>query len=126
MNFNIFYPAILTSINRNLFTYERLGITKYESARKIVKQSIEHQSFFKQNFKKRLPNPEYDLQRLELDLKNFVHLMTTAESDFDLLKNALAQLVNKRQSYEGYKYDYGPIVMRMFYFLKMPNEALKV
>lgn len=72
---------------------------------------------------KRLLHPNYELRHLEKNLQTLLHVATV--NDMEILESALHQLIQKRETYKGFKCDFGNAVMRTFHFLKMPKEALK-
>lgn len=82
--------------------------------------------FFKQQFSKQLMNVEFNITHLEYGLKNFLHIMNNNSTDIRILRNALHTLIQKQKEYEGDKYRFDTIVMRAFYFLNMPKEAIEV
>lgn len=103
-----------------------MGIQNYEKSRRVVEHAIANHDFFKSRLAKQLGNPDYSLSSLEYSLKNLLHLMSNSHSDMKLLNGVLHRLIQQRTNYEGDKYRFDTIIMRMFYFLDMPNEALKV
>lgn len=71
-------------------------------------------------------NIEYNLTQLEYGLKNFLHIMNNNSTDIRILRDALRTLIHRQKEYEGDKYRFDTIVMRAFYYLNMPNEAIEV
>lgn len=115
--------------NRHLFSFNQLGIDKYEKARRTVERKAMDKQFLMNRMRKSALNPNYDLQRIETDLKNFIHLMNATDNDFVVLKTNLCKLVEKRNDYQGCNEtitNIGSMILRMFYHLKMPNQAFEV
>lgn len=71
-------------------------------------------------------NTEYSLTHLEYGLKNLLHIMCNTYNDISILKDALRTWIHKQQDYEGDKYRFDTIILRAFYYLNMPNEAIEV
>lgn len=99
---------------------------KYAESRRTVEHAIANHSFFKQHFRKQLLNMEFSLTHLEYGLKNLLHIMINTQSDVSLLKDALRTWLQRRNEHQGDKYRFDTIVLRTFYFLNMPNEAVQV
>lgn len=108
-----------------MYSGEELGIKNYEKSRKVVEHAVANHAFFKQQFGKQLSNPEYSLTHLEYGLKNLIHLMKNS-SDVNLLMTALYHLIQKRADTQEDGYRFDSVIMRAFYYLDMPDEALKV
>lgn len=71
-------------------------------------------------------NPDYSYTHVEMGVKNLVHIMTGSPSDITLLMSALYQLIQKENEWHGDKYRFDSVVMRAFYYLNLPDEAIKV
>lgn len=115
-----------TSNNRHIYSSEELGVKKYAESRKTVEHAIANHAFFKQHFRKQLLNMEFSLTHLEYGLKNLTHIISNTPSDVSLLKDALRTWLQRRNEQQGDKYRFDTVVLRAFYYLNMPNEAIRV
>lgn len=113
---------------RTLFSHLELGIDNYCKSRAAVKRAIPNAAAYKNEIKSTISNQleEITVPSLELKLKNFIHLITNDEDDLALLLFVMKLLVNKRIGYDGDKYRFDTILMRMFYHLNMPDDAIRV
>lgn len=111
---------------RHLYSGEELGVKKYAESRKVVEHAIANHTFFKEQFRKQLLNMEFSLTHLEYGLKNLLHIMSNTHTDVSLLKDTLRTWLHRRNELQGDKYRFDTIVLRAFYYLNMPNEAIQV
>lgn len=111
---------------RYLYSGEELGIKKYEESRKLAEHAIANHQFFKHNFRKLILHKEFNQIRIEYGLKNLLHIMINSSSDVSILRDALCKLIQMQTECEGEKYRFDSIIMRTFYFLNMPDEAIEV
>lgn len=106
---------------------EQLGIVKYAQSRLAAEHAIVNHESFKEELRTQLPNTDFPILRLENGLKNMVHIMHNNRADFYLLKNALRTYI---QRYDEWpikdKFIFDAVLMRAFYFLDMPDEAVEV
>lgn len=104
-----------------------MGIENYRKSREKVKRAIPDTNLFKNQIKS---NPielqEISVPDLESKLKNFIHLISNDPVDLDLLLILMKLLVAKRMGYDGDKYRFDTILMRMFHHLNKPDDAIRV
>lgn len=117
---------------RTLFAPDSLGLTKYKLNRdkehSFTTQLEEFKSEVKQNIKRAVPI----LTRID-NLKRFLHLINGNSEEIELLRKALHVYLMQREQWHQKSdvdirddYIFGPIVMRAFSHLKIPNAALDV
>ncbi|CAH2042406.1 unnamed protein product, partial [Iphiclides podalirius] len=106
----------------NLYSSSALGIDGYLQTRKRTKEQF---SNFTETFKAKMT--DFVLQPKNMifteDLKNMVHM--AEPQDLDLVLNMVKKFNTQNTEFRFGSFIFGPVVMRMFYFLDAPNEALK-
>lgn len=118
--------SVTKNHTRCLYSGEELGVKKYADSRKVVEHAIANHAFFKQHFRKQLLNMEFSLTHLEYGLKNLLHIMCNTDTDVSLVRDALRTWIQKRSELQGDSYRFDTTVLRAFYHLNMPNEAIQV
>lgn len=113
---------------RCLFSRREMGIERYEEVREdIVTKWVKDPVAFKENFKIEFLYEGCNSVKFEKGFKDFLHVLNNDENDMKILKGALNTLIQKqKESNSKNKYSFGPVIMRAFHFLDMPNEALEV
>lgn len=100
---------------RTLYSEKTLGLTAYE-ARRIKLGEIN------MNVKALVYHMKAeDVDSLIETTKKFLHCAPCTRDNLDLLKKSLRMLSEANATY-----DFAPIVMRMFHYFNLPNEALEV
>lgn len=121
---NIFSKSNFINVGiRNLYTEQDLGVPMYESARYIFRnQFMTIEDTFRSKMKE-ICEKEDGIIYTE-DLKAMVHLVRETEDDMALLLKMLQKYVKTKQERTVTMYAFGPVVMRMFYYLDQPRRAL--
>ena len=114
---------------RTLFSREELGVTQMESYRKnIINQfeSPETIDSYKKEFIENFPN--LLLIEKRNNLKEYILLMDKNPDDLKALKSMLLQYTNAYNSsvHNVRDFCFGTEIMRMFYLLNLPDDAVKV
>lgn len=103
---------------RTLFSEKILGISAYETQRMRINGYQMNKKKLK--FEMRMNNPE----QLIATTKQMIHLMDKSNESKVLLQQSL-RTINKLPD-EKRTYLFGPLVMRMFHYLNLPDEANQV
>ncbi|XP_076182408.1 pentatricopeptide repeat-containing protein 2, mitochondrial [Ptiloglossa arizonensis] len=117
----------LRKINLNgfrfMYTEQSLGLTQYENTRFIYYNQF---ATIEDTFRRKMNdicNSENGIVFTE-DMKAMLHLAQRKESDYELLLKMIQKYINCKSDVRLGTYNFGPIVMRLFYFLNEPATAL--
>lgn len=111
----LYYPVLP---QRTLFAEKSLGITDYEDRRLRL-----------QDYAIRKKKLVYEMKSLDINslvrtTKQFVHCTKGSPEEIIMLKQSLRLIHENTEGKSAY--NFGPIVMRMFHYFNLPNEALEV
>ncbi|XP_055309558.1 pentatricopeptide repeat-containing protein 2, mitochondrial-like [Sitodiplosis mosellana] len=114
---------------RTLFTREELGVTQFERHRQnahadyIIPEQIEE---YKQRFVKEFENMRLDEMRN--NLKQYILLIDGKPDEFNTLKSLLTDYYKTYNNSVHHVSDFvfGTPIMRLLYFLNLPDEAVKL
>lgn len=107
-----------------MYTERDLGVTGYENARFVFRnQFLTIEDTFRTKMKE-ICEKEDGIVYTE-DLKVMLHLAHENEDDMQLLNTMLEKYVAKKDHRKFGTYAFGPIVMRMYYYLNQPHLALQ-
>ncbi|KAL4714959.1 hypothetical protein ACJJTC_003110 [Scirpophaga incertulas] len=114
--------SISTSKVTYLYSQSSLGIDKYLHGRKKIKEQF---SNFSDKFRTKMIEFCNDPKSLIFteDLKNMVHL--AEPSDLELVVKMVNKFNTSTAEFRFGSFIFGPVIMRMFYFLDAPTEALQ-
>ncbi|KOB64272.1 putative pentatricopeptide repeat domain 2, partial [Operophtera brumata] len=106
-----------------LYSQSALGIDNYLHARKKIKEQLAN---FSDKFRTKMTDFVADPKNMIFteDLKNMVHI--AEPSDVDLVTNMVKKFNSQNSEFRFGSFVFGPVVMRMFYFLDAPKEALQL
>ncbi|XP_033335775.2 pentatricopeptide repeat-containing protein 2, mitochondrial [Megalopta genalis] len=108
---------------RHLFTNSALGIVSFENTRNIYRnqfQSIE--ATFRSKMKDICESPKEVV--FTEDLKAMLHLIQKNESDLELINKMIEKYECSNKEIKFGSYVFGPVVMRMYYYLNEPTAAM--
>lgn len=106
-----------------MYTEQSLGLTQYENTRFIYYNQF---ATIEDTFRRKMNdicNSENGIVFTE-DMKAMLHLAQRKESDYELLLKMIQKYINCKSDVRLGTYNFGPIVMRLFYFLNEPATAL--
>lgn len=103
-----------------------MGVEGYEKARIDVQDIVANHAEYKENFHRKFIHKPCHMMKYENGLKDLIYMMQKDLDDIKILQDALNILVRKQKGYRGEKYNFGPIIMRAFHYLNMPDVAIKV
>lgn len=119
----LFKPSFINVGCRSLYTERDLGVTAYENTRFTFRnQFMTIEDTFR--IKMRELCEQEDGAIYTEDLKAMLHLAQDTEEDMDLLIKMLEKYVQVKHEQKLGTYVFGPVVMRMFYYLNQPQRAL--
>ncbi|XP_045502072.1 pentatricopeptide repeat-containing protein 2, mitochondrial-like [Colias croceus] len=105
-----------------LYSQSALGVDSYLISRKNIKEQFAQ---FSENFKAKMndfvQNPKHMI--FTEDLKNMVHM--AEPSDLNLVLDMVKKFNTQKTEFRFGSFVFGPVVMRMFYFLDAPVDAIK-
>lgn len=114
---------------RTLYSREELGVTQIESVRQKIRNQFkgpEEIETGKRNFIESFPNLLLDEKRN--NLKEYIMLIDKNPEDFETLRSILIQYQDSyNHSVHSVKeFCFGTQIMRLFYLLNLPDDAVKV
>ncbi|CAD1473931.1 unnamed protein product, partial [Heterotrigona itama] len=108
---------------RHLYTERDLGITLYENSRFTFRnQFMTIENAFREKMKE-ICEDEKGIIYTE-DLKAMIHLAQAEESEMNLVNSMMEKYVQNVEEKKYGRYVFGPVIMRMFYYLNQPQYAL--
>lgn len=110
---------------RTLYTARSMDIDDYINNREKFKKSYSyHGNLFRQRMKIIVTS---GMMILSEDLKYMLHLADRNEEDVQLSEGMMRNFYNQHKSTQGFKpYDFGTVVMRYFYHIERPDNALRL
>uniref|UniRef100_A0A336N2D2 CSON011114 protein n=1 Tax=Culicoides sonorensis TaxID=179676 RepID=A0A336N2D2_CULSO len=121
--YNGIYSNLVANSARTLYTVQSLGLDGYESNRTRTKSMF---SSTVDRFKEKMNNySSEDSKNLVFseDLKNIVHL--AEKEDIPLVIKMLKKFATQNSELRFGSYVFGPVIMRMFYYLQDEETALQ-
>ncbi|KAF6200678.1 hypothetical protein GE061_005121 [Apolygus lucorum] len=116
---------LVLSSAQNLYSPAALGVNGFEFARSKIKQQFQTlEPKFKDKMKEFADPAVTSSTIFTEDLKHMVHL--AEESDLALLRQMMIKFSSQNKDLRFGTFIFGPVVMRMYYFLNQPLEALEV
>ncbi|CAK9817214.1 Pentatricopeptide repeat-containing protein 2, mitochondrial [Anthophora quadrimaculata] len=116
-------PSFINVGRRSLYSERDIGVTAYENTRFTFRnQFMTIEDTFRSKMKE-LCEQERGAIYTE-DLKAMLHLVQDTDEDMDLLIKMLEKYVQLKHEQKLGTYVFGPVVMRMFYYLNQPQRAL--
>jgi pentatricopeptide repeat domain-containing protein 2 len=112
---------------RNLYERAAIGLDKYEFFREKVDNQFPESD--KQMFRDRMnsfADPESNSLIFTEDLKQIVHMINDNETDLTLVQKMMKKYNKQNQGLRFGNFTFGPVVMRMYYYLNKPDIALQV
>ncbi|XP_050592638.1 pentatricopeptide repeat-containing protein 2, mitochondrial-like [Bombus affinis] len=110
---------------RSMYTERDLGVSLYENTRYVFRnQFMTIENVFREKMQE-ICQHENGVIYTE-DLKAMIHLAQPNENDMQLLNVMLEKYVQNQEEKKFGKYIFGPVVMRMYYYLNQPEYALGV
>ncbi|XP_045522375.1 pentatricopeptide repeat-containing protein 2, mitochondrial-like [Pieris brassicae] len=105
-----------------LYSPSALGIDGYLQTRKKIKEQFAQ---FTDTFRAKMNDFVHDSKHMIFteDLKNMVHM--AEPTDLNLVLDMVKKFNTQKSEFRFGSFVFGPVVMRMFYFLDAPTEALK-
>lgn len=108
---------------RHLYTERDLGITLYENTRFMFRnQFMTIENTFREKMKEICEDEKGTIYTE--DLKAMIHLAQSDENDMQLVKSMLEKYIQNVEEKKYGRYVFGPVIMRMFYYLNQPQYAL--
>ncbi|XP_069163152.1 pentatricopeptide repeat-containing protein 2, mitochondrial isoform X1 [Procambarus clarkii] len=108
----------------HLFAPSALGIDNYISGRERTAIHYEDKT---EKFKKQMRESMSSKDRVMVfteDLKNAIHLTEASEEDLSLVSEMIKKFNQQHQGLRFGAFVFGPVVMRMYYYLNQPDAAL--
>ncbi|VVC96586.1 unnamed protein product [Leptidea sinapis] len=107
---------------QNLYTPSAIGIDGYLHTRRRIKEQFAN---FSDKFRSKMEDFVKDPKQMIFteDLKNMVHM--AEPTDIQLVLDMVKKFNTQKTEFRFGSFVFGPVVMRMFYFLEAPNEALQ-
>ncbi|XP_045777230.1 pentatricopeptide repeat-containing protein 2, mitochondrial-like [Maniola jurtina] len=105
-----------------LYSPSAIGIDSYLNTRKRIKEQFANHS---DKFRTKMNDFVSDSKNMIFteDLKNIVHI--AEPTDLDLVVQMVKKFNTQKTEFRFSSFVFGPIVMRMFYFLDAPTQALQ-
>ncbi|GLV39758.1 hypothetical protein CBL_08176 [Carabus blaptoides fortunei] len=120
------YGTFIVHPVRQLYTQTALGLENYIHSRQKVKSQFTTMS---EKFKAKMTEYTSNEQNTHMifteDLKNMIHLAESNEEDVSLVIKMMKKFNQQNKELRFGNFVFGPVVMRMFYFLNEPDAALK-
>ncbi|KDR07029.1 pentatricopeptide repeat-containing protein 2, mitochondrial-like [Zootermopsis nevadensis] len=111
---------------RFLFSPAAIGLDNYSRMRDRTKtQFVNLTDKFKSKMLE-FSDPSSTNMIFTEDLKNMIHLAEDSGDDLDLVYKMMTRFNQQNKEVRFGSYVFGPVIMRMYYFLNKPDEALKV
>ncbi|XP_049813223.1 pentatricopeptide repeat-containing protein 2, mitochondrial-like isoform X1 [Schistocerca nitens] len=107
---------------RTLYSAAALGLDNYSKTRERVQNQFTNMADRFRSKMEEISHPESKNLVFTEDLKNMVHL--AGENDVELVLKMLKRFNNQSKDLRFGTFVFGPVVMRMFYYLNKPDEAL--
>ncbi|XP_047116292.1 uncharacterized protein LOC124796243 isoform X2 [Schistocerca piceifrons] len=107
---------------RTLYSAAALGLDNYSKTRERVQNQFTNMADRFRSKMEEISHPESKNLVFTEDLKNMVHL--AGENDVELVLKMLRRFNNQSKDLRFGTFVFGPVVMRMFYYLNKPDEAL--
>ncbi|KAK9293702.1 hypothetical protein QLX08_011411 [Tetragonisca angustula] len=108
---------------RHLYTERDLGITLYENSRFMFRnQFMTIENTFREKMKE-ICQDEKGIIYTE-DLKAMIHLAQAEENDMQLVESMLEKYMQNIEEKKYGRYVFGPVIMRMFYYLNQPQNDM--
>ncbi|CAK9833474.1 Pentatricopeptide repeat-containing protein 2, mitochondrial [Anthophora retusa] len=118
-------PSFINVGCRSLYSERDIGVTAYENTRFTFRnQFMTIEDTFRAKMKEVCEQGDGVIYTE--DLKAMLHLVQDTDEDMDLLVNMLEKYVQIKSEQKLGTYVFGPVVMRMFYYLNQPQRALAV
>lgn len=111
---------------RQLFSPSALGIDGFINTRNRIKTQFEE---IEDKFKAKMTDftkPEAASMIFTEDLKHMIHLTGENNEDLNLVKQMMIKFNQQNKDLRFGRFVFGPVVMRMYYVLNKPLEALEV
>ena len=110
---------------RTLYVDRDLGIHTYENTRFVFRnQFVSIEDTFRVKMRE-ICNKEDGVIFTE-DLKAMIHLAQSNEEDLQLVTEMLKKFINFKNNVQFGSYVFGPVLMRMLYYLNEPQKALDI
>ncbi|KOC67270.1 Pentatricopeptide repeat-containing protein 2 [Habropoda laboriosa] len=121
---NVLFQSNFINVGvRSLYTDRDMGVTNYENTRFMFRnQYMSIEETFRSKMKE-ICKQEDGIIFTE-DLKAMLHLAQESQEDMELLSSMLEKYVHHKETYKYNAYVFGPVVMRMLYYLNKPLVAL--
>ncbi|XP_053973953.1 pentatricopeptide repeat-containing protein 2, mitochondrial-like [Hylaeus volcanicus] len=122
---NIFCKTPLTNGVRFMYSEKYLGVSTYENTRFIFRnQFVTIEETFRSKMLE-VCKAEDGVVFVE-DVKAMLHLAQNNDDDIKLVTQLIEKYVNCIKDQKFGSYVFGPVVMRMFYYLNKPEAALSL
>lgn len=123
------FPGWKLLPDRHFFTKLELGVIQFENYRQNILNNFKSPKeieVYKKNSINEFANLKLDEQRDKL--KEFIFLIDNREEDFKALKLFLMQYHNAYNNnvHNVKEFVFGTQIMRVFYILNLPDEAVRV
>ncbi|XP_078035270.1 pentatricopeptide repeat-containing protein 2, mitochondrial [Augochlora pura] len=121
---NVFSRNNLLSVAvRNLYTENALGVTAYEGTRNLYRNQFQTiETTFRSKMKDVCDSG--DAVIFTEDLKAMLHLIQKNEGDLQLINTMIHKYIKSNKDLKFGSYVFGPVVMRMYFYLNEPQVAL--
>ena len=116
-------PNFLNAGVRFFYSEKSLGVTAYESTRFLFRNQF---MSIEDTFRTKMQEvcDKEDGVIFTEDLKAMLHLAHNTETDMQLIIKMIERYLSCNKDLKFGTYTFGPVVMRMFYYLNEPNIAL--
>lgn len=121
---NVFLKNNILNVGvRYLYTEKALGVTAYENTRHIYRnQFISIENTFRSKMTEVCESGDGVI--FTEDLKAMLHLTQKTETDMALINKMIEKYHASNKDFKFGSYIFGPVVMRMYYYLNEPVNAL--
>jgi len=120
------FKTNFTRVVRNLYCPASLGVDNYIQTRGRIKSQFQNnEGSFKEKMKD-FANGSSSSMIFTEDLKHVIHIVEDSPDDIDLVKNMMIKFCQQNNNLRFGSFIFGPVVMRMYYYLNKPSEAFEV
>lgn len=121
------FVAENVSITRSLYSVASLGIDTYVGAReKVQSYLVDNGEKFRGKMSEFLLDDNSRNMIFTEDLKNMIHIVEKTPADLDLVVKMIKKFNAQNKEVRFGNFIFGPVVMRMFHYLKEDELALQV
>ncbi|XP_073990866.1 pentatricopeptide repeat-containing protein 2, mitochondrial-like [Rhodnius prolixus] len=114
------------TVYRTLYNSTVLGVDNYSKARERIKTQFAN---VEDKFRMKMSayaNQDSNSMIFTEDLKHMIHLVEGTDQDLELVRNMMLKFSSQNRELRFGSFIFGPVVMRMYYFVNRPKEAFEM